>query len=128
MLKHCQSARRHSGPSSSHCSVESDSVSLPGGVLAGREALRVYAPCLGSEIKYKTINIQSETTVKEVVLTVLHKYRMLKKDPGLFYLTLELCDTNPTQEGLTKKTLVLDMETDLWSSALVTLGLIASLS
>ena len=27
-----------------------------------------------------------------MVLTVLHKYRMLDKDPALFYLTLELCE------------------------------------
>ena len=36
------------------------------------------------------------------MLIVLYKYRML--DPALFYLTLELCDSNPSQEGLTKKT------------------------
>ena len=53
------------------------------------------------------------TTVREVVLIVLHKYRMLDKDPALFYLTLELCDSNPSQEGLTKKTLVLDMDSRL---------------
>ena len=35
---------------------------------------------------------------------------MLDKDPDLFYLTLELCDSNPRQEGLTKRTLVLDMD------------------
>ena len=46
-----------------------------------------------------------------MVLIVLHKYRML--DPALFYLTLELCDSNPSQEGLTKKTLVLDMDSRL---------------
>ena len=34
--------------------------------------------------------IVTTTTVREVVLTVLHKYRMLDKDPALFYLTLEL--------------------------------------
>ena len=45
------------------------------------------------------------------MLIVLHKYRML--DPALFYLTLELCDSNPSQEGLTKKTLVLDMDSRL---------------
>ena len=38
---------------------------------------------------------------------------MLDKDPDLFYLTLELCDSNPSQEGLTKKTLVLDMDSRL---------------
>ena len=116
MLKHCQSARLYRRPSSSPYSVESDSVSLPGversdkeGSVKG-EVLRVYAFCLGSEIEYKTLYIHTDTTVRDVVLTVLHKYRMMDKDPNLFYLTLELSDTNPSQEGLTKKTLVLDMD------------------
>ena len=63
-----------------------------------------------------------------MVLIVLYKYRML--DPALFYLTLELCDSNPSQEGLTKKTLVLDMDRTVgwWSSAAATHGLTASLS
>ena len=38
------------------------------------------------------------------------KYRMLDKDPAVYFLSLELCDSNPSQEGLTKKTLVLDMD------------------
>ena len=38
---------------------------------------------------------------------------MLDKDPDLFYLTLELCDSNTRQEGFTKKTLVLDMDSRL---------------
>ena len=74
------------------------------------EIIKIYSFCLGSEIKYKSLKISSDTTVKEVVLSVIKKYRMLDKDPNLFYLTLELCDNNPSQEGLTKKTLVLDMD------------------
>ena len=38
------------------------------------------------------------------------KYRMLDKDQAVFFLSLELCDSNPSQEGLTKKNLVLDMD------------------
>ena len=48
-----------------------------------------------------------------MVLTVLHKYRMLDKDPAMFFLPLELCDSNPSEKGLTKKTLVLDMDSRL---------------
>ena len=59
---------------------------------------------------YKSVKISSSTTVREVVQNVLQKYRMLDKDPTLFYLTLELRDNNPSQEGLTKKTLVLAMD------------------
>ena len=35
---------------------------------------------------------------------------MLDKDPAMFFLPLELCDSNPSEKGLTKKTLVLDMD------------------
>ena len=108
MLKHCQcqSARLYRRPSTTGYK-ESDSVSLPGVERSGRERnqemeiIKIYSLCLGSEMKYKSLKISSDTTVKEVVLNVLQKYRMLDKDPNLFYLTLELWDSNitPAKKG-----------------------------
>ena len=73
------------------------------------EIIKIYSD-LESGINYKSLKISSSTTVREVVQNVLQKYRLLDKDPTLFYLTLELCDNNQCKEGLTKKTLVLDMD------------------
>ena len=106
MLKHCHSARLYR-EAPVLCTHDSDTVSLPEG-----EVVKVYS-YLEEGINYKSLKISSSTTVSQVVHTVLRKYRMMDKDPSLFYLTLELCDNNPTQEGLTKKTLVLDMDNRL---------------
>ena len=106
MLKHCHSARLYR-EAPVLCTHDSDTVSLPEG-----EVVKVYS-YLEEGINYKSLKIKSSTTVSQVVHTVLRKYRMMDKDPSLFYLTLELCDNNPTQEGLTKKTLVLDMDNRL---------------
>ena len=88
-MKHCQSARLYrEAPREDTCS---DTVSLPGCVGSTMEIIRVYSDSDNhAGLHYKSLRIGPTTTVREVVLIVLHKYRMLDKDPALFYLTLEL--------------------------------------
>lgn len=52
--------------------------------------IKVYAKCLRSDIEYKTLGITYQTTCREVVSSLLNKYRMRHRDPNLFYLTMEV--------------------------------------
>lgn len=52
--------------------------------------IKVYAKCLRPDIEYKTLSITFQTTCKEVVSTLLGKYKMKHRDPKLFYLSMEV--------------------------------------
>ncbi|XP_063241573.1 uncharacterized protein LOC134541810 [Bacillus rossius redtenbacheri] len=52
--------------------------------------IKVYARCLRADIEYKTLSITFQTTCREVVTSLLNKYRMRHRDPNLFYLTMEV--------------------------------------
>ncbi|GLV42318.1 rau [Carabus blaptoides fortunei] len=52
--------------------------------------IKVYARCLRPDIEYKTLSITFQTTCREVVDTLLSKYRMKHRDPRLFYLSMEV--------------------------------------
>ena len=65
------------------------------------------------DIEYLTLNIDIHTTVKDVINTLLKKDTFQHRDPNLFYLVLQLTDTNPGQEGLTRKTISLDHESKM---------------
>lgn len=52
--------------------------------------IKVYARCLRPDIEYKTLSISFQTTSREVVSSLLGKYRMRHRDPKLFYLTMEV--------------------------------------
>lgn len=52
--------------------------------------IKVYAKCLRQDIEYKTLSITFQTTCKEVVSTLLGKYKMKHRDPKLFYLSMEV--------------------------------------
>lgn len=52
--------------------------------------IKVYARCLGSSVEYKTLSITYQTSCREVVTSLLNKYRMRHRDPNLFYLTMEV--------------------------------------
>ncbi|XP_072390053.1 uncharacterized protein rau [Diabrotica undecimpunctata] len=52
--------------------------------------IKVYARCLRPDIEYKTLSITFQTTCKEVVATLLGKYKMKHRDPKLFYLSMEV--------------------------------------
>ncbi|XP_050309822.1 uncharacterized protein LOC126745843 isoform X1 [Anthonomus grandis grandis] len=52
--------------------------------------IKVYARCLRPDIEYKTLSITFQTTCKEVVGTLLGKYKMKHRDPKLFYLSMEV--------------------------------------
>lgn len=52
--------------------------------------IKVFAKCLRSELEYKTLCINFQTTCREVVTSLLSKYRMRHRDPKLFFLTMEV--------------------------------------
>ncbi|KAF4517212.1 hypothetical protein B566_EDAN005266 [Ephemera danica] len=52
--------------------------------------IKVYARCLRPDIEYKTLSISFSSTSRDVVQSLLNKYRMRHRDPNLFYLTMEV--------------------------------------
>ncbi|XP_032529636.2 uncharacterized protein LOC116779454 isoform X2 [Danaus plexippus] len=52
--------------------------------------IKVYARCLRPDIEYKTLSVTWGTRAKEVVATLLGKFRMRHRDPRLFYLSMEV--------------------------------------
>ncbi|XP_045762881.1 uncharacterized protein LOC123865710 [Maniola jurtina] len=66
--------------------------------------IKVYARCLRPDIEYKTLSVTWGTRAKEVVATLLGKFRMRHRDPRLFYLSMEV---RVRAAGL-RTTLVLD--------------------
>ncbi|KAJ4438183.1 hypothetical protein ANN_14122 [Periplaneta americana] len=62
----------------------------PSFVAESRTTIKVYARCLRPDIEYKTLSITFQTTCREVVTSLLNKYRMRHRDPNLFYLTMEV--------------------------------------
>ena len=50
------------------------------------------------------------TSVLDVISNILAKDVFQHRDSNLFYLVLQLTDTNPSQQGLTRKTLNLDQK------------------
>lgn len=73
-----------SSRSSSYSSLSESSPSVPS------TTIKVYARCLRADIEYKTLSITFQTTCREVVTSLLNKYRMRHRDPNLFYLTMEV--------------------------------------
>lgn len=63
-----------------------------------------------SDIEYLTVSVGVTTTVLDVITNLLAKDVFQARDPNLFYLVLQLTDTNPSQEGLTRKTLSLEQK------------------
>lgn len=55
-----------------------------------QSTIKVYAKCLRPDIEYKTLSIGYQTTCREVVSTLLSKYKMKHRDPKLFYLCMEV--------------------------------------
>jgi len=68
--------------------------------------IKVYARCLRPDIEYKTLSITFQTTCREVVHSLLSKYRMRHRDPNLFYLTMEVT----VRKAGVRTVLVLDEE------------------
>ncbi|KAG6441120.1 uncharacterized protein LOC115443280 isoform X1 [Manduca sexta] len=66
--------------------------------------IKVYARRLRPDIEYKTLSVTWGTTAREVVATLLGKFRMRHRDPRLFYLSMEV---RVRAAGL-RTTLVLD--------------------
>ncbi|KAL0849632.1 hypothetical protein ABMA28_013890 [Loxostege sticticalis] len=66
--------------------------------------IKVYARRLRPDIEYKTLSVTWGTRAREVVATLLGKFRMRHRDPRLFYLSMEV---RVRAAGL-RTTLVLD--------------------
>ena len=73
----------------------------------------MYISSILPELEYVTISVNRGTSVKQVLQVILERCRFSDKDDNLFYLSLQLTDPNPTQEGLTRKTLILDINTKI---------------
>ncbi|KAK3878318.1 hypothetical protein Pcinc_017046 [Petrolisthes cinctipes] len=52
--------------------------------------VRVWVRCLMQDMEYKTVAVAYSTTCRQLVQSILSKFRMKHRDPNLFYLTLEL--------------------------------------
>lgn len=66
--------------------------------------IRIFAKCLRPDIEYKTLSAGHQTTCRELIWTLLSKYKMRHRDPNLFYLTMDIsiCRTGvPLQRTLT---------------------------
>ena len=70
--------------------------------------VRIHTSSVVSQLDYVTVCVRADTTVRDVITAVLERIRTKYKDDILFYLSLQLTDTNPSQEGLTRKTLILE--------------------
>ena len=69
-------------------------------------AIKIYSRCLSSDIEYKTLSVNHQTTAKEVIWLLLGKFKMKHRDPKLFYLTM---DINIKRTGIPlRRTLSLD--------------------
>nr|XP_027233427.1 uncharacterized protein LOC113824839 [Penaeus vannamei] len=52
--------------------------------------VRVWVRCLMQEMEYKTVCISYTTTCRDLVQSILSKFRMKHRDPNLFFLTMEV--------------------------------------
>lgn len=63
-------------------------VSLPSST--AKTTVRVWVRCLMQDMEYKTVCIAYSTTCRELVQSILSKFKMKHRDPNLFYLTMEV--------------------------------------
>uniref|UniRef100_A0A0N5A7D0 Ras-associating domain-containing protein n=1 Tax=Parastrongyloides trichosuri TaxID=131310 RepID=A0A0N5A7D0_PARTI len=52
--------------------------------------LKIYTRHIKSDTDYKTIKISTHTTTKQVIETILSKFRLTTKDPNLYCLIMEI--------------------------------------
>ncbi|KAK8744412.1 hypothetical protein OTU49_000785 [Cherax quadricarinatus] len=71
-----------------------------------KTTVRVWVRCLMQEMEYKTVCIAYTTTCRELVQSILSKFRMKHRDPNLFYLTMEI--TVRKTGGIVRMTLTLE--------------------
>ncbi|XP_050691960.1 type-2 histone deacetylase 1-like [Eriocheir sinensis] len=55
-----------------------------------KTTVRVWVRCLMQEMEYKTVCVAYSTTCRELVQSILSKFKMKHRDPNLFYLTMEV--------------------------------------
>ena len=105
---------KHPKPSISSSPLKSDKISSPTISMKKLEPqqpikkmpIKIYSRCLSSDIEYKTLSVDYQTTSKEVIWMLLSKFKMRHRDPKLFYLTM---DINIKRTGIPlRRTLSLD--------------------
>ncbi|XP_071530690.1 uncharacterized protein [Panulirus ornatus] len=71
-----------------------------------KTTVRVWVRCLMQEMEYKTVCITYTTTCRELVKSILSKFKMKHRDQNLFYLTMEV--TVRKTGGVMRTTLTLE--------------------
>ena len=64
--------------------------SVRASLTAQKIPIKVYSRCLSSDIEYKTLSVNYQTTTKELIWILLSKFKMRHRDPKLFYLTMDI--------------------------------------
>ena len=64
--------------------------------------MRVWTELDSLDLEYVTVTLEADTTVQGLVSSIVSRYRLTACCPSLFYLSLQLTDPNPAQQGLTR--------------------------
>lgn len=59
-------------------------------------------------MEYKTVRLSSEATCRQLVLTLLAKFRLRHRDPNLFFITMEVVVRAPGGGAPARRLLVLE--------------------
>jgi len=108
-------ASSSSGGSTTNVDISSTSRSSSSSSIQGiglqKTVVKIYTKVLCSDVEYKALAVTKQTTCKEVVQMLLHKFRLRHLDLNLFYLTMEVWFP---REGIpTRNVLVLDDDASL---------------
>ncbi|XP_071534792.1 uncharacterized protein [Panulirus ornatus] len=70
--------------------------------------VKVYLRFMRPDIEYKTVNLSSATTCRQLVEMLLAKFRLRHRDPNLFFLRMEVVVRGPGGGAPARRLLVLD--------------------
>ena len=55
-----------------------------------KTVIKVFCRCLRPDVEYKTLSVGRSATSRELIWSLLSKFRMRHRDPNLFYLTMDM--------------------------------------
>ena len=87
----------HVSSQSSSESEENSVCPVDVGYLSLGNTIRVHASCLRPHLTYKTIKIHNHTTSRQIISSLLARFRMRHMDYKLYYLTMEVYVNNALQ-------------------------------
>jgi len=90
-------------PSKSHYSNAPQEVQIKP-TSSADSTIKIYAQTLSQDVEYVTLHVNTQTKSKQIVRSLLRKFRLKHRDPNLFYLTLERIIR---KEGLKTKSIML---------------------